>query len=242
MTSNENIKSFYDDYVKDQRETGINDRIYGLYERMIENGLRADSKVLELGCGIGMLSHLLAQVIKTGALEGIDISSESIHFAKTLVNKSNFKFATQDITEFTCDLDSIQFITLFDVLEHIPLDKHESLFKRISDAMDDNTIFLINLPNPDFIALDIAQEADSLQIVDQAVPLGPLVVQFENAGLELMTYEKYGIWNLSEYQWFVLRKARPFHPVAIEPFLTLAQKIERKWKRFKIARINKKIR
>ncbi|MEY4127101.1 MAG: hypothetical protein RL737_1290, partial [Bacteroidota bacterium] len=41
------VTGFYDEYVVEQANTGINDRIYGVYERLIGLGLNPHSTVLE---------------------------------------------------------------------------------------------------------------------------------------------------------------------------------------------------
>lgn len=237
--SHTEVSEFYDGYVADQANTGINDRIYGVYERLIELGLNDHSSVLELGCGIGMMTSLLKRKISRGKIHAIDISEASIAYGKTHVASPNITFSTQDITAFETTLKSPDFITLIDVLEHIPLEMHEALFKRISAVMGLNSRFVINLPNPDYIEHDIALEADSLQVIDQPVPFASLIQQLDDAGLELIQYEKYGIWHHDEYQWFVLRLKRPFKEEAIDSSLSVYQKIKRKIKRFRIKRINK---
>jgi len=234
---NEKVIAFYDDYVTEQAETGINDRIYGVYERLLKLGLTSNSKVLELGCGIGMLTSLLKQTIHTGAIEAIDISAGSVAYAQNNVGAAHVRFITQDITGFESSLKSPDFITLIDVLEHIPLEKHAALFQRIAHVMGEQSLFLINLPNPDYIAHDIAKEADSLQVIDQPVPFASLIQQLDDANLELMLYEKYGIWHRDEYQWFVLRLKRPFKEEAIDGELSVYQKIKRKIKRWRIKRM-----
>jgi hypothetical protein len=148
-------------------------------------------------------------------------------------------FKTQDVVQFETDLIEPDFITLIDVLEHIPLAQHAALFQRIGSVMGRNSTFVINLPNPDYIAHDIALEADSLQVIDQPVPLAAMMQQLEEAQLELMVYEKYGIWHHDEYQWFVLRLKRPFKEETIDTSLSIYQKIQRKIKRFRIKLFNK---
>jgi len=233
------VTEFYDEYVVEQAKTGINDRIYGVYERLIGLGLNAHSKVLELGCGIGMMTSLLKRTVNQGEIHAIDISAASIEYGKAKFGGANITFSTQDITTFETQLNTPDFITLIDVLEHIPLELHASLFKRISQVMGLNSQFVINLPNPDYIAHDIALEADTLQVIDQPVPFASLIQQLDDAGLELMTYQKYGIWHQDEYQWFVLRIKRPFNEVRIDDSLTLKDKIKRKIKRFRIKQLNK---
>lgn len=236
------VKEFYDEFVAEQANTGINDRIYGVYERLLKIGLSANSTLLELGCGIGMMTSLLKGTIKKGTIHAIDISEASIEFGKKHVATSNIIFSTQDITAFETTIKNPDFITLIDVLEHIPLEMHSALFNRISAVMGLNSHFVINLPNPDYIALDIAKEADSLQVIDQAVPFASLIQQLDEAGLELMLYEKYGLWHHDEYQWFVLRLKRPFKEVPFDSSLSFFQKIKRKIKRWRIKRINNMVR
>jgi ubiquinone/menaquinone biosynthesis C-methylase UbiE len=233
------VTEFYDEYVVEQANTGINDRIYGVYERLIGLGLNAHSTVLELGCGIGMMTSLLKRTVNQGKIHAIDISAASIEYGKAKVGGANITFSTQDITTFETQLNTPDFITLIDVLEHIPLELHAALFSRISRVMGINSHFVINLPNPDYIAHDIALEADSLQVIDQPVPFASLIQQLDDAGLELMTYQKYGLWHHDEYQWFVLRIKRPFKEVRIDDSLTLMEKIKRKIKRFRIKQLNK---
>ena len=233
------VTEFYDEYVAEQANTGINDRIYGVYERLIGLGLNAQSSVLELGCGIGMMTSLMKRTVNQGKIHAIDISEASIEYGKAKFGAANITFSTQDITAFETQLNTPDFITLIDVLEHIPLDLHAALFQRISQVMGLNSHFVINLPNPDYIAHDIALEADSLQVIDQPVPFASLIQQLDDAGLELMTYQKYGLWHHDEYQWFVLRIKRPFKEVRIDDSLTLMEKIKRKIKRLRIKQFNK---
>jgi SAM-dependent methyltransferase len=233
------VTEFYDEYVVEQANTGINDRIYGVYERLIVLGLNTHSSVLELGCGIGMMTSLLKRTVNQGKIHAIDISAASIDYGKMKFGAANITFSTQDITAFETQLNKPDFITLIDVLEHIPLDLHAALFRRISQVMWLNSHFVINLPNPDYIAHDIALEADSLQVIDQPVPFASLIQQLDDAGLELMTYQKYGLWHHDEYQWFVLRIKRPFKEVRIDNSLTVIDKIKRKIKRFRIKQLNK---
>ncbi|MEI8193833.1 MAG: class I SAM-dependent methyltransferase [Flavobacteriia bacterium] len=238
MKSNDEVIGFYDAFVDQQGATGINDRIFGVYERMRALGLSNQSSVLELGCGIGMMTSLLKRTVNQGKIHAIDISAASIEYGKAKFGAANITFSTQDITAFETPLNTPDFITLIDVLEHIPLELHASLFKRISQVMGLNSQFVINLPNPDYIAHDIALEADTLQVIDQPVPFASLIQQLDDAGLELMTYEKYGLWHRDEYQWFVLRIKRPFNEVRIDDSLTVIEKFKRKIKRMRIKKLN----
>jgi len=68
---------------------------------------------------------------------------------------------------------------------------------------------------------------------------GKATQQLDDVGLELMQYEKYGLWHHDEYQWFELRTKRPFKEESIDNSLSFYQKIKRKIKRWRIKRLNK---
>ena len=59
MESKENVKKYYDDYVSRQRKYGITPRHLFILKRLKKFGLKSNSKVLEIGSGIGTLSLLI---------------------------------------------------------------------------------------------------------------------------------------------------------------------------------------
>ena len=67
---------------------GVNLRHFMIMDHLIRFGLRKDSKVLEIGCGIGKLTGLLYKYIKRGKIVGMDISNESVEIARKRIPKS----------------------------------------------------------------------------------------------------------------------------------------------------------
>ena len=230
---NKNVIEFYDNFVDAQQNTGINDRIYGLYNRLIKLGLKSDSNVLELGCGIGVMTYLLSQTVKKGWIEAVEISPESIKFAAKKLKRSNIYFHVHDIVNYAPSLKKIDFIILFDVIEHIPKEKHNELFKNISKICDDNTKILINIPNPKHIEYDIENQPESLQIIDQPLPLNFIVENLISNDLDLIFFETYSIWLENDYQFFVINKKRKFKKIKLSDKRNLFQKginkINRTW-------------
>ena len=53
--------NFYDEFLASQIRSGINDRIYHLYKKVLRLGLKTDENILEIGCGIGTLTFLLSR-------------------------------------------------------------------------------------------------------------------------------------------------------------------------------------
>ncbi len=90
------VSKFYDDYVESQVRKGINDRIYTLYRKTLQLGLKKNSRVLELGCGIGALTYLLAKYASEGYVEAMDVSEKSIEFARNNNKSPHVKFNNGD--------------------------------------------------------------------------------------------------------------------------------------------------
>ena len=226
---------YYDNYIKEQAISGINDRIHGLFKRLQYRGLHSGSSVLEIGCGIGTLTYLLAGKIKQGVIEATDLSPASVAFAQRHIAQSNLVLYHGSILEVNPRTTSFDYILLFDVLEHIPADSHGILFKRISGWMHAGSEILINIPNPGYILYDQANQPDQLQELDQPLYLEKLLPLFSEAGLELMQFDTYSVWAKEDYQFILLRKKKEFKEELLAENRTLLQKIftrlKREWRK-----------
>ena len=91
MSSNKEIKNFYENFTKNL----IKDKIYPncrhqkikKYLKEVLNNKKIES-VLEVGCGIGIISEFISK--KVSEVVGIDISEENIKFAKATVKHVKF--------------------------------------------------------------------------------------------------------------------------------------------------------
>ncbi len=226
--NSKNIIDFYNNFVARQKESGINDRIIELYKRLKGLGLKSGSNVLELGSGIGTMTFLLSKRVKKGRIETVDISPDSVQFSKQWVRKPNIIFSVNDIVSHVPSIQNIDFITLFDVIEHIPIDRHAELFKNLESICNENTKILINIPNPGYIEFDMANNAKALQIIDQPLPLHFILKNIDENGLNLVSFETYSVWVENDYQFFVINKKRFFKEVKLSDKRTVMQKIIRK--------------
>ena len=210
MKQNE-ISDFYDEYVQRQIKTGANERLISLYKRLLNGGLNADSKVLELGCGVGIFTKLLAKKVKNGIIEAVDLSEKSVAVAKNeLKDRNNIHFDVADVVKYQPKNSDFDMITLMDVIEHIPLEHHAELFANLAKIATEKTNILINIPNPQYIGYVRINHPESLQVIDQEVELFTLMQHLEKNGLELAYFEKYGIWEQDDYHFMVIRKKRNF--------------------------------
>ena len=210
MKQNE-ISDFYDEYVQRQIKTGANERLISLYKRLLNGGLNADSRVLELGCGVGIFTKLLAKKVKNGIIEAVDLSEKSVAVAKNeLKDRNNIHFDVADVVKYQPKNSDFDMITLMDVIEHIPLEHHAELFANLAKIATEKTNILINIPNPQYIGYVRINHPESLQVIDQEVELFTLIQHLEKNGLELIYFEKYGIWEQDDYHFMVIRKKRNF--------------------------------
>lgn len=223
------ISDFYDEYVQRQLKIGANERLISLYKRLLDLGLKEDSKVLELGCGVGIFTKLLSKKLTSGILEAVDLSEKSIAVAKKeLKGKSSIILNVADVVKYQPQNSDFDFITLMDVIEHIPLDQHEELFQNLAKICTDKTRIAINIPNPQYIAYARLNYPESLQVIDQEVELFPLMQHLEKHDLELIFFEKYGIWEADDYHFMVIRKKQKFTLKHLSDQRNLSEKISKK--------------
>jgi len=104
-----------------------------------------NGRVLELGCGFGLMSNLLAFESHERDVLGIDVSPEKILVAKTtLNNRRNIRFEVSDIfnpalfksARYNC-------IIIVDVLYLIPLEKWKIIFENCYHALMTGGILLV---------------------------------------------------------------------------------------------------
>ena len=225
----EEIAQFYDEYVQRQIKIGANERLISLFKRMRTFGLKDYSKVLELGSGVGIFTKLLSKKVSKGLIEAVDLSEKSIQVLQNeLKGKNNITGKVGDVVKYQPENSDFDFITLMDVIEHIPLDQHEKLFENLARIATEKTQILINIPNPQYIGYARIHHPESLQVIDQEVELFPLMTYAEKFGLELVFFEKYGIWEEEDYHFMVFRKRRKFELKHLAEKRNVGEKIVKK--------------
>jgi trans-aconitate 2-methyltransferase len=207
------VVSFYDQFAEKQQKTGINSRHLSILDKVKLAGLQADHKILEVGCGIGTVSHLLATQVPKGKVLAVDISPESIEKAKVLwKDQENLSFEVSDMSDFDKGEEKYDFFVFPDVLEHIPVDQHSLLFQNIQKHAHQDSVIFIHIPAPRYLQWMIENEPQKLQVIDQPLDSGDLIKSITAKGFFLEKMETYPLFfEEKDYQYFIFRSAKPLH-------------------------------
>jgi trans-aconitate 2-methyltransferase len=207
----EKVVSFYDQFAEKQQKTGINSRHLSILDKVKAAGLQSDHRILEVGCGIGTVSHLLATQVKNGSVLAVDISPESIEKAKKLwKSQSNLNFEVSDMSDFEKKGQTFDFFIFPDVLEHIPVDQHFRLFQNIQKHSHPDSVIFIHIPAPRYLQWMIDNEPAKLQVIDQPLDSGDLIKNITANGFFLEKMETYSLFfEEKDYQYFIFRSSKP---------------------------------
>ena len=188
------VTAFYDEYADRQTTIGVNRRHEAIVAWLRRFGLRPDSHVLELGCGVGTLTQLLANALPQGSVRGFDLSPKSIAAAQErLAGFDNVRLAAADVLD--ADIDGqYDIVVLPDVIEHIPLEMHDTLFGRVASWVKKDGFVLLHYPNPHHLEWYHAHHPEKLQIIDQPIHADVLLSNAYRHGLYLDYFERYSIW------------------------------------------------
>ena len=97
----------------------------------------ASLRLLEFGCGSGVLTSALAQVMPDGwTIEATDYSEHLLASAKERFERDGLSFSHLDVRSIRPEhLDGIDAVLLLEVIEHLPADEAEGLLRRVYDAL-----------------------------------------------------------------------------------------------------------
>jgi trans-aconitate 2-methyltransferase len=206
------VRDFYDDYSTYQVGQVNNERHFYVLDSLKKNGLQKTSRCIDLGCGIGAFSALLANFCEQGFVKAYDLSPKSIDIAKkNYAQQKNISFASADITNLSLiSGDVIDFVLLVDVLEHIPAAEHERLFTNIAAVLNNQNKLIINIPYYAALQYEKNNNKEVLQIIDEPVELISLVLLCEKLNLEIKQLETFDMWQKEEYQFIVIEKKKEY--------------------------------
>lgn len=224
LASKEQVEDFYNQFKDHQTKLGINIRHRTIFKNMKKAGLTRRMNVLEIGCGIGTVSHLILHFIDHGRLVGVDISPESIVQAGKLnAQFKNAEFLVNDMSNFKHDL-KFDMVVLPDVLEHIPVEQHQHLFSVLKNHTHQTSKVLINIPEPNCLNWARKHHPEKLQIIDQSLSMQDLMNNVYPNDFELVSMQPYALqYTEPDYVSIVLKRKKEVEHYRLKNKLVLGK-------------------
>lgn len=208
------VKQFYDFFLKsrmiDYRLNNGNERI-NLASKFILENVNNNDNILEIGCGIGIVTERIAKKLRDGHIWACDISDQNIWYAKETVKDKNIDFFVADILEQFNSVQNrinkkIDVFILVDVLEHIPKKQHSNLFKDLNSIASDRTKILLTFPSELYQQYLIQNNPKELQIIDEIIFLDDIVKIAKENDFIVKKFELKDVWMNNQYVHCTLEK------------------------------------
>lgn len=203
------VESYYDaktaEMIKSNRlSVGGNKRVRRIMETLSKYVKRGDS-VLEIGCGIGVMSEFMIRQCRAKEVTAIDISGNNIRYAQDTVQCGKIRFVCADVLEagslagIMGGRSYIDCVVLADVIEHIPIGRHETLIKSIAQLLAPQARLILTYPSPFSTQDNITNNPSALQVVDEIIHNEQLCNIARYAGALITYYELVSVWKELEY-------------------------------------------
>ncbi|HZV04235.1 MAG TPA: class I SAM-dependent methyltransferase [Gemmataceae bacterium] len=113
---------------------------------LIELGLTPDAKVLDVGCGTGLLAASLHDFLsERGRYVGADISPEAIAFCRSRFARANFAFHLSEMTKLPALTERFDFIVFYSVFTHTYPRETASLLREASRLLSEGGLIFADV-------------------------------------------------------------------------------------------------
>lgn len=146
------------DYMSDYYDVLTPAERSGFRRRQIDlAGLREGDKVLEVGCGTGVLSILAKLAVgETGEVTGIDLAPKMVARAQEKARKAglDISFEVASVDELPCEDGHFDAVISSLMLHHLPLDVKRKGLQEIRRVLrDDGRFFLTDFCSPHWLTI-----------------------------------------------------------------------------------------
>ena len=237
MTSSTEVKQFYDNFTDTRM---LQYKLYGnpridAAVNLITGYLTPDSKILDIGCGIGIVPEQIAGKLKQGRILACDLGENNINYARKTVESDKIEFVNVDVVKnFKVIREKLTFsvdlITMVDVIEHLPPDSYDGLFNNINQVASETAKIILTYPSQEFQAYLRQHEPEELQIIDEVIKVDSLMPFALKYGFDLEYFTYIDVWKKNQYVHCVFSKSRACIPL---PTPGLLDKVKLKIKAYK---------
>ena len=211
------VKNYYNSFLHsrmlDYRLNDGNKRINAASNFIIKN-ITPNSIILEIGCGIGILTERISKKLKNGFIWACDISDQNIWYSKKTIKKNNIDFFVADIldqfniikTKVTKPIDIFVFS---DVIEHLPKQRHTELFDNLKSISSANSKILLTFPSEYYQEYLKKNNPDELQIVDEVITISHINSLAEKFDYVIAYFTVVDLWMNNQYVHCIMKNNSP---------------------------------
>ena len=173
------------------------DAFYGTAATLVEMTIPEGARILDLGCGTGILSEFILSRSPSAEMTLLDQSAEMLDVAQTRLQKYSIT-AVQGSFDEALPAGPFDAIISSLAIHHLSDEKKARLFHRVSEALVSDGIFI----NADQVAGPTPWHTDVYRAIheEQARELGTDDVEW-TAALERMSIDQYATidWHLARF-------------------------------------------
>ncbi len=178
MKSGSDVREFYDDFSKRVlvRDFSYVNRRHEAVKALCKRFVPRGSVVLEIGCGVGIVSKFLAKRAKR--VVGVDISEKNIEIAREFAGSPTVHFETLDAVEDAAKLarhGAFDVVLMADVIEHIPKSAYPKLFATVEGSLVSTGRVILTFPSPEIQDYMAREKASDVQVIDERVELSDIL-------------------------------------------------------------------
>jgi 2-polyprenyl-3-methyl-5-hydroxy-6-metoxy-1,4-benzoquinol methylase len=142
-------KALADIYFRDEAERWVYSYMYDITEKEhlerynYVKDIAENKKVLDIACGSGYGSYLIAKEGKAKEVIAVDLNSDSIRYGNHRFGLPNIKRFVADAQEFIQN-ETFDMIVSFETIEHLP--KYEQFLQNMSKTLTKDGRFFVSTP------------------------------------------------------------------------------------------------
>lgn len=196
---------YYDDHVADRLRdwTEGNARIEAALELVYSSTDQPPGSVLEVGCGVGHVSHELSRRWPEATVLGVDTSERSVELAQRLFADSRTTFVCGRVEQLEL-AGPFELVLLMDTLEHVPAVDRPAVMAGLRALVTSRTTVVITVPTPGFNAWLRQHHPERIQPVDEDITPAVVLDVASQIGLDLLLYRTVSVWRDNDYAHVVL--------------------------------------
>jgi len=179
--------------------------------RFVLSHARPGMRVLDVGCGIGVVSEAVARRVAPGRVVACDLGEANVWYARRSVPLGNVEFhladAIRDFPAIERRLDApVDLITMIDVIEHLPGDGKAALLANLGRVAAPSATLCLTFPTPEYQQWLRAHDPAELQPIDDDIEVADLARMAAAGGWRTTSFRYVDVWRRNQYVQAVLAR------------------------------------